>query len=146
MDCPRCNTELRVETQKGIEVDRCPNCQGLWLDYPELDHLEDGVMAEDQRKGTLVYSPHSSEMSCPKCHQQMTVFYYRANRLKLDLCGHGHGFWMDHGEDKLVLGFMRQRIKDLKRTTSAEVQWGRFLDGSRSKSFFQRVKDLFRGR
>ena len=46
MNCPRCNDELEVENYKGIEVDRCSQCQGMWLDYGELDQLEDVVLDE----------------------------------------------------------------------------------------------------
>jgi Zn-finger nucleic acid-binding protein len=76
----------------------------------------------------------------------MTTFNYRANRLELELCGHGHGFWLDYGEDKKVQQFMKQRVADLQRSAAAEVQWRRFLAGAHSKSFFQKVKDFFRGR
>jgi ribosomal protein L37AE/L43A len=55
MDCPRCKTALRIEDYRGIEVDRCPQCQGMWLDYGELDQLEDKVLDKDDLKGTLVY-------------------------------------------------------------------------------------------
>ena len=74
MDCPRCKTELAAEMHKGIEVDRCPSCQGLWLDYPELDQLEDTVLNEDELKGTMIYSPHAAEIDCPRCNDEMTAF------------------------------------------------------------------------
>jgi Zn-finger nucleic acid-binding protein len=128
---------------KGIEVDRCPTCQGLWLDYPELDALEDTVMNEDKLKGTLIYSPRPAEIACPKCNDDMTAFYYRANDLELDLCKHGHGFWLDHGEEKRVLDFMKQRIKDLRRSATAEGQWNKFLWPNPNKGFFDKIKGLF---
>jgi Zn-finger nucleic acid-binding protein len=37
--CPGCGSTLvRVERQ-GIEIDRCPNCRGIWLDRGELEKL-----------------------------------------------------------------------------------------------------------
>ena len=146
MNCPRCNTELDAEMHKGVEVDRCPSCQGLWLDYPELDQLEDTVLNEDELKGTMIYSPHAGEIACPRCSDEMTAFYYRANNLELDLCRHGHGFWLDHGEDKQVMEFMKQRIKDLQRSTSAEAQWSKFLRTKPSKGIVDRIKSFFTGR
>jgi Zn-finger nucleic acid-binding protein len=77
MRCPRCSAELRTEEYKGIEVDRCPDCQGLWLDYTELDQLEDVVLDEDEVKGTLTYDPLPSDISCPKCEGPMRTFSYR---------------------------------------------------------------------
>ena len=118
----------------------------MWLDYPELDQLEDIVMSDDDIKGTMVYSPHPGGISCPKCNEEMTAFFYRANNLELDLCRHGHGFWLDHGEDKQVMGFMKQRVKDLQRSASAEVQWDRFLREKPKKGMLDGIKRFFTGR
>ena len=150
MQCPRDDSELQIEMNKGIEVDRCPTCNGLWLDYPELDGLEDTVLDDDHIKGTMIYSPHPGGINCPKCGEEMTAFHYRANNLELDVCGkHGHGFWLDHGEDKEVLGFMNQRIKDLQRSASAEVQWDKFLASSargKGGGFLGGIKRFFTGK
>ncbi len=146
MNCPRCNIELKIEQYKGIEVDRCPNCQGMWLDYPELDQLEDTVFNADELKGTMVYSPRTSELLCPRCNKPMTAFDYRAYYdLELDFCPEGHGFWLDAGEEKRVLELMQQTRKDLKRKAAAEAEWGSFLKKAGSKSFMDKVKRLFQG-
>lgn len=39
MKCPRCGADLRVEHFQGIEVERCPECQGLWFDDHEARRL-----------------------------------------------------------------------------------------------------------
>ena len=145
MNCPRCgNAELRVEDYRDIEVDRCPQCQGMWLDYGELDQLEDEVLDVDEIKGKLVYGAVKGELPCPKCGKAMTSFRYRANNLELDLCEQGHGTWLDAGEEKRVLELMEQRIKDLDRKAKAEGEWGAFLKGLRSPSFAGKVKRLFK--
>jgi Zn-finger nucleic acid-binding protein len=145
MNCPRCkNTELRVEDYRGIEVDRCPQCQGKWLDYGELDQLEDKVLDRDEIKGTLVYGSFQGELLCPKCGKAMTSFRYRANNLELDTCEQGHGTWLDAGEEKRVLELMEQRTKDLDRKAKAEAEWGGFLKELRSPSFVSKVKRLFK--
>ena len=144
MNCPRCNSALKIETHKGIEVDRCPKCEGMWLDYHELDQLEDTVLDIDPTKGTMFFSSQGSELACPKCQEEMKWFRYRHYNLELDFCEAEHGFWLDKGEEKRVLEIMDQRIKDLKRSASAEVQWDSFLSGLKSKSFMNKVKDLFK--
>jgi hypothetical protein len=35
--CPKCGTVLVERHYKGIEIDQCSRCQGLWLDCGELD-------------------------------------------------------------------------------------------------------------
>jgi len=144
MNCPRCNSELAVEDYQGIEVDRCPSCGGMWLDYGELDQLEDTVFDQDKLKGSLKARSFQGEVTCPKCSGQMQRFYYRSYNLELDFCEQGHGWWLDAGEEKQVLELMEQRIKDLDRKAKAEAEWGDFLAKLRSPSTFNKVKRLFR--
>ena len=144
MDCPRCTAPLEVKSLKGIDVDRCGSCDGLWLDHIELDLLEDTVMDDDERKGTMMYAVRPSDISCPRCAGPMRTFNYRAYNLPIDECEVQHGFWLDSGEEKRVLDLMRQRLKDLKRSASAEDEWGKLLNRLKSKSFSDRMKGLFR--
>jgi len=40
MHCPCCpGSPLLVAERLGVEIDRCPHCQGVWLDAGELDRL-----------------------------------------------------------------------------------------------------------
>jgi hypothetical protein len=39
MKCPKCGASLRPEEFHGITVDRCPECNGIWLDSGEIDSL-----------------------------------------------------------------------------------------------------------
>jgi hypothetical protein len=41
--CPKCGAELVPVPYRGIELDKCSRCQGVWLDFGELDQ----VVAED---------------------------------------------------------------------------------------------------
>ena len=144
MNCPRCKAELKTEMYKGIEVDKCAACEGMWLDYLELDQLEDTVLDVDEVKGTMLFSSEATGMACPKGEGPMRMFRYRLYDLELDFCEAEHGFWLDKGEEKRVLELMDRRIKDLKRSASAEQEWSSFLKKLKSKSFGQKLKGLFR--
>lgn len=40
MNCPLCqDTSLDPTFHRGIEIDICPRCKGMWLDRGELDRL-----------------------------------------------------------------------------------------------------------
>jgi hypothetical protein len=40
MKCPNCAAvELQMSERKGVEIDYCPTCRGVWLDRGELDKL-----------------------------------------------------------------------------------------------------------
>ncbi len=145
MDCPRCNVALDEKKFKDIDIDHCPECKGLWLDFHEMDELEDHAMDEDERKGMIEYARRESDISCPHCNEPMETFNYRAHDRPIDHCKNEHGYWLDEGEEKKVLEIMKQRVQDLKRTDSAEVSWSKVLERGGTRSFLSKVKDLFTG-
>lgn len=48
MKCPKCGADLHTETFHAVQIDRCPDCHGVWLDHGELDllikHEDPGVL------------------------------------------------------------------------------------------------------
>ncbi len=145
MDCPRCSATLTERKFKGIGVDRCPDCQGIWLDYHEMDDLEDAAAREDVVKGMRDYARRAGDLPCPHCNAIMDVFNYRANDLPIEHCPNDHGYWLDKGEEERVMELMRDRARDLRRSTAAEERWAQFLEGG-SGSFLDKLKGLFGGR
>lgn len=52
MKCPKCGADLVTETYHGIQIDRCPECTGMWLDAGEAEDLlrrEDAGMIDIMR-------------------------------------------------------------------------------------------------
>ena len=39
MKCPKCDTRLATVAYKGVEIDRCESCRGIFLDDGELEML-----------------------------------------------------------------------------------------------------------
>jgi len=39
MRCPKCGEELEEIVFQGIQIDRCPECHGVWLDSGELERV-----------------------------------------------------------------------------------------------------------
>lgn len=37
--CPKCGAELIPVPYRGVELDKCSRCQGVWLDFGELDQV-----------------------------------------------------------------------------------------------------------
>ncbi len=48
MRCPKCGGTLSTEEFDGVQIDRCPDCHGVWLDDGEIDilvkHDDPGVL------------------------------------------------------------------------------------------------------
>lgn len=102
MDCPKCaGKRLEAATVKGIEVDQCPACRGVWFDEQELSRLlattpEElkpiargrGDAAQDTRPGR-----------CPRDAQPlMRVRSARQPAVVVDVCPRCRGLWLDGGE------------------------------------------------
>jgi Zn-finger nucleic acid-binding protein len=116
-----------------LEVDSCPNCRGMWLDFNELDKLEDVVFDDDSRKGSLVHFQKKTDHPCPHCDVPMMEFQYRLYNLHIDFCSeNAHGFWLDAGEEERVIESMRQRAGDVQRKTDAEMEWKQVLKNMHS--------------
>jgi len=47
MRCPKCGMELIEIDYKGVAVDKCSSCDGVWLDAGELEAIS------EMEKGTL---------------------------------------------------------------------------------------------
>jgi Zn-finger nucleic acid-binding protein len=39
MKCPKCGADLKTEEWSGIQIDRCPECLGVWFDAGEAEEL-----------------------------------------------------------------------------------------------------------
>jgi len=37
--CPKCGTALRQREHRGVKVDECSSCGGIWLDHGEFEEL-----------------------------------------------------------------------------------------------------------
>ena len=67
MKCPHCDIPLSMAERKGVEIDFCNQCRGVWLDKGELDKIIDLTVAEraGARPGVAprsqAYEPHPHE-------------------------------------------------------------------------------------
>ena len=39
MKCPKCGGTLETVPLSGIQIDRCPDCHGVWLDNGEIEQI-----------------------------------------------------------------------------------------------------------
>lgn len=40
LTCPRCNVEMETQYMFDVIIDRCPECNGIWLDRGELFQVQ----------------------------------------------------------------------------------------------------------
>ena len=109
--CPKCDVPLFVLHFKGIEIDYCDRCRGLWFDSGELEELlvRTGAQADDpllkfqQQEGRL---PAGRQHLCPRCDEplhEIQTEHTGSTTLTLDKCPRGHGLWFDADELQQLL-------------------------------------------
>ncbi len=89
---------------KGVEIDFCDQCRGIWLDDGELEHFVNPSDSSLVIKDTGHSSPH--KRVCPRCDTQMREAYLSISaneELSLDRCPKGHGLWFDDRELQRLL-------------------------------------------
>jgi len=142
MKCPKCNVELQKQDDRGVEVDACPSCRGMWLTPAELDEFENEAFNDEESKGSLYLASEETELKCPVCSGPLKRFEYRFFDLQLDCCPE-HGFWLDKDEDNQIVRLMSGEEARVEREFGAEDAWSKYINHLRSPSFFTKVKALF---
>ena len=145
MTCNLDGHALEPSKTSGEPSMRCSECKGAWLTTAALETIEDKSFSADMVKGQRRYGEHDVPDQCPHCGDEMTRFRYRGYNLYVEACPNGAGYWLDHGEDGEIQDVMKNRIRNLERSQSAQRLWHRAVRGRGRKSFFERVKDVFRG-
>lgn len=144
MKCPKCRVDLLPVVRHKLAVNYCQSCKGIWLEHDELQELEDEVFDfGDRWKGTLVLDSTETTHECPECSALLHRFKYRFYDIEMEFCPREHGYWLDDDEDTRVLELMKREETDLARKLLAENKWAAALKHMRSRSFFDRLRDLF---
>ena len=55
--CPVDQAQLGKEVIHGMIIDRCPNCQGVWLDAGELERMSEEIAAEIWKGASFARTP-----------------------------------------------------------------------------------------
>ena len=57
MKCPQCEIPLLMTDRKGVEIDYCSQCRGIWLDKGELDKIITLYGEEFSREQPAAHEP-----------------------------------------------------------------------------------------
>jgi len=138
MECPSCQHSLKQYRYRGLLVDICRKCSGIWFDPGEMKtYIEflqkDGTEIPfaridlDRRVMTETRVREAGKL-CPRCRQAMHKFNYAYNsNIILDRCPQCGGMWADGGEILQVASYIKgnPRLDKLGRSVvehSKEMQ------------------------
>lgn len=99
MNCPRCTVGLKnVYTPKGILVDYCPDCQGIWFDRGELFYYSGAPEKITAALAEGLRNEKPSEADCPRCAAKLAEGGLFSDDLVIDRCPSCEGIWLDPSE------------------------------------------------
>lgn len=75
MKCPVCkDVTLLMSEKKGIEIDYCPECRGIWLDKGELEKLTQKEENYYQEKNNYHSNNYEHNKAYPKKKKKESFF------------------------------------------------------------------------
>jgi len=97
-----------------VETDYCPKCLGLWFEQDEL------LGAKDEKDKNLNWldidlwkdkTKFQGRKLCPACSVPLYEVNYDNSKIKVDLCNVCRGIWLDRGEFKKVIDYLKEKGK-----------------------------------
>jgi len=116
MKCPADGSPLEKFTISSVNVEKCPECQGLWFTKGEIHQAEESEgLDEDWLDFDLWSEPEAfkaerSPRKCPVCRMNLATIMYGPTDVKIDYCMEEHGIWLDHGEFESIIDSLRGEI------------------------------------
>ncbi len=117
--CPHCSSPMARCQARGMSLDRCNACGGLWLDGGELGSLlqldrEALLDIRDRfgggRAGLNIPGERTRALCCPNCHRALREHPYGLQSgVLIDSCPYCRGLWLETGELAVVHEFVRRQ-------------------------------------
>ena len=117
MNCPSCKIELKKEVFYGVEIDYCPECLGLWFEQDELSGAKDEKDKDlnwldiPLWKEKAKFQISKGKKLCPSCSTPLYQVNYGDSQIEIDLCNTCQGIWLDRGEFKKVIDYLKEKGK-----------------------------------
>jgi len=110
---------MKREVLKGILVDKCHSCGGVWLDKDEYDSIKNGITKHkdiliDEAKKEIITEKKrifSVVGLCPRC-QVGQINQKRILGVEVDSCTECHGVFFDNQELEKILSKDSKKADD----------------------------------
>ncbi len=127
--CPACKGNLNRFKAYGIQIESCPECNGIWLEKGELKALKAKVdtvdwgnlrWMDDEIDAIETASAVASERLCPKCKEiNLLSTCFGKSKTMIDWCKNCHGVWLDRDEFEIIVHYLKEELNHL---TSKETE------------------------
>ncbi len=126
--CPVCRQPMVGFEFEGVEIDRCLECGGTWLDAGELEMLTDRAGVPSGELGAALQGTAAGRRTgrrCPCCPRKLREIRIGPEpSVVVDRCPWGQGLWFDKGEVKAVIRWFATGQEGVVARFFAEFQSG----------------------
>ncbi len=107
--CTKCNNVMDRSEVRGVEIDVCSGCGGIWLDRGELIKLKlkagkrtiKSLQPDDVEVLKVPPTSGRVKLPCPVCDGKLAAL--QVERIAVEICEKCGGLFLDHGELDPVL-------------------------------------------
>jgi heat shock protein HtpX len=99
MKCPECKDKelVSIITKKGVVVDECPNCKGIWLDKGEIYYFTSAPSFLKNEISKALNNPKPTNLISPRGNEPM-IRISLFNTVDVEYCLKTGGIWLNKGE------------------------------------------------
>jgi Zn-finger nucleic acid-binding protein len=134
MNCPIDGSQLEKHTIQSVEVEECPQCQGMWFEKGELRQAKDEAEPDlywldiDLWSDQDIFKLDWSERVCPDCGELMASISYGDTGVMVDYCFKGHGIWLDQGEFQKIIEALEEEALTMDSNEYLQASIGEAKD------------------
>ncbi len=130
MKCPKCNIALEKRTVGPVEVDACPQCNGVWYEGEELRRSKDAADTDLNWLDFEIWKEwdklelNLKKMTCPNCSQNLVGVRYAETPVEIDCCPACKAIWLEEGEFAAIVDALKAEVvsKPFSQYVKASVQ------------------------
>ncbi len=148
--CPVCKKPLKQTTSKGVRVDECESCKGIWFDEGELRSARDNAdkylrwldfVIFEEKPGK--YSISDSNRQCIRCGEKLRTLTFMQSKVVIDACPKCKGIWLDNKEFEKIINYLENLINTRTASQYSKDVLKELLEiGTGEKDKISEIKDF----
>jgi len=121
LSCPHCQKSMKTVYINNLEIDSCPSCGGIFLDFGELHQFIKKIPHKKKLNFENIYkgdhkSDHKHDYLCCKCNHKMNEKIYAYNSgIHIDTCSKCKGIFLNKKDIEDLQKYIYSR-KDSEET------------------------------
>lgn len=149
MKCLYCPVDLVAQDYKGLNINKCPQCNAVWIEKEKLRDFKDRVdeflcwLEIDLWKHLEKHGVKRSTKRCTLCGDFLYDVNYHESNIVLPVCFKCEGLWLDEKNNEKLFDYLKDLIDNETITGFLKEMGHETIDLMTGKeSFKQEIHDL----